>query len=46
MDAATDAKLAVEEAQREDRSEREKKGEQFIPRFFEQRDGRWLPKFQ
>lgn len=45
MDAATDAKCEVEDAQREDRRIRDEKGETFIPRFFEKRDGRWEPKF-
>lgn len=46
MDAATDAKCAVEDAQREDRKRRDEAGEVFVPRFFEKRDGRWEPKFQ
>lgn len=46
MDKATDAKSAVEDAQREDRKKREEKGEKFVPRFFELKDGRWLPKFK
>lgn len=47
MDAATDAKGAVEDAQREDRRKRDEKGETFVPRFFEkQSDGRWVPKFK
>ena len=46
MDAATDAKLAVENAQREDRGKREEKGETFVPQYFEQRNGRWEPKFE
>ncbi|KAL5534707.1 hypothetical protein ACEPAG_1171 [Sanghuangporus baumii] len=47
MDAATDAKCAVEDAQREDRRVRDEKGEVFVPRFFEKReDGRWVPKIE
>ncbi|EJD04489.1 oxysterol-binding protein family [Fomitiporia mediterranea MF3/22] len=46
MDAATDAKCAVEDAQREDRRVRDEKGEKFVPRFFELKDGRWEPKIQ
>jgi len=45
MDAATEAKSAVEEAQRDHRRTREEKGEQHVPRFFELRNGQWLPKF-
>ncbi|KAH9949524.1 Oxysterol-binding protein [Amylocystis lapponica] len=47
MEAATEAKTAVEEEQREQRRRREETGDgdAFVPRFFEkQRDGRWLPK--
>ncbi|TEB39293.1 Oxysterol-binding protein [Coprinellus micaceus] len=44
MEWATDAKSTVEEAQREDRKRREEKGEHFRPRFFETKDGRWVPK--
>jgi len=46
MDAAANAKGAVENAQRDDAKAREEKGEKHIPRFFEERDGRWIPKFQ
>lgn len=47
MDAATDAKCTVEDAQREDRRIRDEKGEVFVPRFFEKRgDGRWVPKIE
>ncbi|KAI0809019.1 Oxysterol-binding protein [Irpex lacteus] len=46
MDAATEAKTAVEESQRELRRQREESGEEYIPRFFSQnKDGRWIPKF-
>jgi len=44
MEVATEAKTAVEDAQRELRRQREESGEQHVPRFFEQRDGRWIPK--
>ena len=46
MDAATDAKCAVEDAQREDRKVRDEKGEEFVPMFFVKRDGRWVPKIE
>lgn len=46
MEEATKAKQEVEEAQRDDRRVRDEKGEEFVPRFFENVDGRWLPKFQ
>ncbi|PAV21754.1 Oxysterol-binding protein [Pyrrhoderma noxium] len=46
MNKATDAKFEVEEAQRKDRRIRDERGEEFTPRFFELRDGRWIPKFQ
>lgn len=45
MSEAADAKGDVEDAQREDRRIRDEKGEVFVPRFFELRDGRWEPKF-
>jgi hypothetical protein len=44
MEAATEAKSAVEDAQREVRRKREEAGEAHQPRFFHLRDGRWLPK--
>lgn len=46
MDEAAEAKREVEEAQREDRRIRDEKSEEFVPRFFELRDGRWEPKFR
>jgi hypothetical protein len=46
MDAATEAKTAVEERERELRKKREESGETFTPRFFEQRAGRWEPKIK
>lgn len=46
MNAATEAKTAVEESQRELRRRREESGQTFVPRFFQQdKDGRWVPKF-
>ncbi|PCH33124.1 Oxysterol-binding protein [Wolfiporia cocos MD-104 SS10] len=45
MDAATEAKTAVEESQRELRRQREESGQKYIPRFFQQdSDERWGPK--
>ncbi|TFL06277.1 hypothetical protein BDV98DRAFT_559147 [Pterulicium gracile] len=44
MDAATDAKSAVEDAQREERRKLEETGGTHVPRFFHLQDGRWLPK--
>jgi hypothetical protein len=44
MEGATDAKSAVEGAQRDLRRAREEKGESFTPRFFVSQDGRWVPK--
>lgn len=47
MIAATEAKTAVEESQRELRRRREESGQTFVPRFFQQdKDGRWVPKFK
>lgn len=45
MEAATDAKSAVEDAQREQRKTMEENGQKHVPRFFELRDGRWEPRF-
>lgn len=45
MDAATEAKTIVEETQRDLRRKREESGQHYVPRFFECRDGRWMPKF-
>jgi hypothetical protein len=44
MEAATEAKGAVEDAQRELRRKRDELGETHTPRFFELKDGRWVPK--
>lgn len=46
MDAATEAKSSVEESQRELRRKREESGQKYVPRFFELRDNRWMPKIQ
>ena len=46
MDAATEAKTAVEDAQRETRRKREENGEQHIARYFDLQDGRWIPKIR
>ncbi|KAG7090690.1 hypothetical protein E1B28_009787 [Marasmius oreades] len=46
MEAATDAKSAIEDAQREQRRMMEERGEKHIPRFFQWRDGRWQPKLK
>ena len=46
MEAATEAKTAVEETQRELRRLREESGQTHTPRFFAQnKEGRWIPKF-
>ncbi len=45
MDAATEAKTAVEDAQRELAKRREERNEGFVPRFFELKDGLWKAKF-
>ncbi|KAI0641191.1 Oxysterol-binding protein [Trametes meyenii] len=44
MDAATEAKTAVEESQREARRRMDECGETHVPRFFQERNGRWEPK--
>ena len=46
MDAATESKTAVEESQREVRRKREESGQKYVPRYFELRDGRWMPKLR
>lgn len=46
MDKATEAKSAVEDAQREQRRKMEENRQTHVPRFFEQRDGRWVPKIE
>ena len=45
MEAATEAKTAVEESQRELRRHREESGQKHVPRFFAMKGGRWIPKF-
>ncbi|TFK76631.1 Oxysterol-binding protein [Pluteus cervinus] len=44
MEAATSAKSAVEDAQRERRRSMDEKGVKHTPRFFELKNGRWVPK--
>ena len=44
MEWATEAKSTVEDAQREEKKRREESGQQYVPRFFELKDGRWSPK--
>ncbi|KAK1229554.1 Oxysterol-binding protein OBPa [Marasmius sp. AFHP31] len=46
MEAATEAKSAVEDAQREQRRKMEESGKKHVPRFFELKDGRWEPKLK
>lgn len=46
MDGATSSKTAVEEAQREHRRKLEEKGEKHVPRFFEEKNGGWVPKLE
>jgi len=46
MEGATTSKTAVEEAQRENRRRREEKGEKYVPRFFEEKNGSWIPKLE
>lgn len=46
MDGATTSKTAVEEAQRENRRRLEEKGEKHVPRFFEEKNGGWVPKLE
>ncbi|GAA5885622.1 hypothetical protein JCM16303_001487 [Sporobolomyces ruberrimus] len=46
IDAATDAKTAIEDAQRESARLREEKGEKFVPKFFKLSEkGEWRPNF-
>lgn len=46
MNKATDAKMAVEEAQREQRRKMEDQGTQHVQTFFEHRNDRWVPKIE
>lgn len=46
MDAATESKAAVEDAQREDVKKREENATPYVPRFFELRDGLWHAKIE
>jgi len=43
MEAATEAKSAIEDAQREARRKREESNQQHVPRFFQLVDDRWMP---
>ncbi|KAL8293143.1 hypothetical protein RQP46_000837 [Phenoliferia psychrophenolica] len=45
LDAATDAKTEIEDAQRDSTKEREESGEAFVPRFFVLKDGEYRPNF-
>ncbi|KAM0754205.1 Oxysterol-binding protein [Meredithblackwellia eburnea MCA 4105] len=45
LNAATEAKTAIEDAQRETAREREEKGDTFTPRFFVLKDGEYRPNF-
>lgn len=46
MEAATVAKTAVEDAQREQRRKLEESGQVHVPKFFEKVNGQWLPKLK
>lgn len=46
MEAATTAKSAVEDAQRERRKSMEHHGQKHVPRFFVHKNGRWEPKIE
>lgn len=46
MEAATEAKATVEDAQRDDTKKRDESNEKFVPRYFELRDGLWHAKFR
>ncbi|KAF8875016.1 Oxysterol-binding protein [Mucidula mucida] len=46
MEAATTAKSAVEDAQREQRKTLEAAGDKHVPRFFVCKNGRWEPKIE
>jgi len=46
MEGATASKTTVEEAQREHRKKLEEKGEKHVPRFFEEKNGSWVPKLE
>lgn len=46
LDAATEAKTTIEDAQRDATREREEKGLQWESRFFELRGGEWRPKIR
>ena len=44
MDLATDAKINVEETQRQQARERESRGEQWYPKFFALHNDKYIPK--
>lgn len=46
MEGATTSKTAVEEAQREHRRKLEEQGKKHAPRFFEEKNGGWVPKLE
>lgn len=46
MDGATTSKTAVEEIQREQRKKLEETGDKHLPRFFEEKNGNWVPKLE
>lgn len=46
MEGATNSKTAVEEAQREHRRKLEERGEKHVTRFFEEKNGGWVPKLE
>lgn len=46
LDAATDAKTAIEDAQRESARQREEKNEKFDPKYFVLEDDEWRPKIR
>ena len=46
MEGATTSKTAVEEAQREHRRKLEEQGKKHAPRFFEEKNGSWVPKLE
>ncbi|KAK4705791.1 hydroxymethylbilane synthase, partial [Phenoliferia sp. Uapishka_3] len=45
LDAATDAKSAIEDSQRDTTKDRDEKGETFTSRFFVCKNGEWRPNF-
>lgn len=45
LDAATDAKMIIEDAQRDATREREESGKEWTPRFFARKNGEYRPAF-